>query len=115
MKLNSEVTSYISDASEGQQEILNNLRNLIHELGDISEAIKWGFPVFAKDSKDFAYLRTAKDHITLGFYNIDKLIDPDNLLQGEGNTLKHITFKSVDDIQAHVIREWLRQITKEQT
>lgn len=113
MNSSQEVETYISKTSIAQQEILTSLRNIILEQDDVSEAIKWGFPVFAKESMDFAYLRTAKDHITLGFYSINKLIDPDNLLQGKGNTLKHIKLKSVDDINAPLIREWLQQITKE--
>ena len=111
MTHNQEVTTYITKTSEEQQVVLLSVRKLIHELGGVSEAIKWKFPVFAKEGRDFAYLRFAKEHITLGFYNIDKIKDPDNLLQGEGNTLKHIKIKSIDEINAPVIREWLHQIT----
>ncbi|MFZ2593447.1 MAG: DUF1801 domain-containing protein [Minisyncoccia bacterium] len=111
MNDNQEVTTYITNASKEQHKILLELRKIIHELGGVSEDIKWKFPVFAKDGKDFAYTRTAKDHVTLGFYNIDKIKDPDNLLQGEGDTLKHIKIKSADDVNAPVIREWLHQIT----
>ena len=111
MNHNQEVTTYITKASKEQQEILLELRKIIHELGEVTEAIKWKFPVFAKGGKDFAYIRTAKDHVTLGFYNIDKIKDLNNLLRGEGNTLKHIKIKSVDEINAHVISEWLYQIT----
>lgn len=68
-------------------------------------------PVFEK-SKDFAYLRFAKKHITLGFYNIDKLKDPENLLQGEGNTLKHIKIIKLDTKIIQQIKKWLKQITE---
>lgn len=111
MKLNSKVTSYIASAPEEQIVILDTLRKLIHEtVGGVSEEIKWGFPVFAT-TKDFAYLRSAKKHITMGFYNIDKIQDPRNLLEGEGSTLKHIKIKSLGEINRSVISKWLHQIT----
>ncbi len=111
MNFNQKVTEYIDNATEEQIVILEALRKLIHEtVGNVSEEIKWGFPVFAK-TKDFAYLRFAKKHITLGLYNIERIQDPDNLLEGEGNTLKHIKIKSNDEIKQTVIAKWLKQIT----
>jgi hypothetical protein len=111
MNYNKKVTEYIDNATDEQIAILESLRKLVHETVDkVTEEIKWNMPVF-NNGKDFAYLRFAKKHITLGFYNIDKLIDPDNLLEGEGNTLKHIKIKSADDIKPKIIKEWLTQIT----
>lgn len=111
MNLNTKVTDYIANASEEQIVILEALRKLIHEsVENVSEEIKWGFPVFAS-TKDFAYLRYSKKHITLGFYSIDKIQDPDSLLEGEGNTLKHIKIKSKDEIKSKILVEWLQQIT----
>jgi hypothetical protein len=111
MNLNQKVTDYIANASEEQIVILEELRKLVHEtIDNVSEEIKWGFPVFAT-TKDFAYLRFAKKHITLGFYNIDKIQDPDSLLEGEGNTLKHLKIKSKDEIKSKILVEWLKQIT----
>ena len=111
MNYNPKVSDYISNATEEQIEILEVLRNLIHEtVENVSEEIKWGFPVFAQ-TKDFAYFRFAKKHITLGFYHIDKIQDPDNLLEGEGNTLRHIKIKKLEDIQTKTVSAWLVQIT----
>ncbi len=112
MKINKNVTEYIDKAPENQIETLELLRKLIHaSVSGVSEEIKWGFPVFAK-TKDFAYLRFAKKHITLGFYNIDKIEDPDNILEGSGNTLKHIKIKNKTDFDEKLITEWLKAIAK---
>ena len=111
MNINQKVSDYLNSATEEQIAILNVLRKLIHDtVANVSEEIKWNMPVF-NNGKDFAYLRFSKKHITLGFYNIDKILDPDNLLEGEGNTLKHIKIKSEHEIKRDVISLWLRQIT----
>jgi len=111
MNYNIKITEYINSAAEEQIETLQKLRKLIHEtIDNVSEEIKWKMPVFS-NGKDFAYLRFSKKHITLGFYNIDKIKDPDNLLKGDGNTLKHIKIKSADEINTKIISEWLKQIS----
>ena len=112
MNLNQKVSDYINKASIEQVEILEHLRSLIHQsVTGVSEEIKWGFPVFCK-TKDFAYFRFAKNHITLGFYNIDKINDPDKLLEGSGNTLKHIKIKNKKDINELVLKNWLCSIAE---
>ncbi|MBQ4821865.1 DUF1801 domain-containing protein [Aquimarina sp. MMG016] len=59
-------------------------------------------------------MRFAKKHITLGFYNIDKIKAPDNLLEGKGNTLKHIKIKRAEDIKIEMFINWLNKLqTKE--
>ena len=109
---NQKVTEYITKASVEQIATLETLRQLIHEtVENVTEEIKWNMPVFGK-TKDFAYLRFSKKHITLGFYHIDKLIDPDNKLEGEGNTLKHIKIIQLDNKQKQQIEKWLKQITE---
>ena len=112
MKLNEEVSKYISKADTEQIKLLEDLRVLIHNaVPGTSEAIKWGFPVFAKE-KDFTYLRFSKKHITLGFYNIAKIDDPDKHLEGSGNTLKHIKIRSKADINEELLSGWLKAISE---
>jgi hypothetical protein len=112
MNYNQKVTDYIGKASAEQITTLEALRQLIHEsVEGVTEEIKWNMPVFG-NTKDFAYLRFAKKHLTIGFYHIDKLKDPDNLLEGEGNSLKHIKITQLDSKQKQQIKKWLKQITE---
>lgn len=107
---NEEVTNYIAGASQDHIPLLETLRSIVHvAVPGSSEAIKWGFPVFAK-GKDFAYMRFAKKYVTLGFYNFDKIEDPDNKLEGTGNTLRHIKIAKQEDIDVSLISQWLRSI-----
>jgi hypothetical protein len=111
MNFNQHITDYIGKASADQIIALEKLRSLIHStVPNVSEAIKWNMPVF-NNGKDFAYMRFAKNHVTLGFYHIDKIQDPHHLLEGEGNTLKHIKIKHSTDIDPKIITQWLKQIT----
>lgn len=111
MNFNEEISDYIQKANDDQIEILETIRQLIHTaVPGTTEAIKWKIPVFAKD-KDYAYLRFAKKHITLGFYNIGKIEDPNNLLEGTGSTLRHIKIRKVEDIDEKLVTKWLKAIS----
>ena len=112
MNYNPNITAYIGKATEEQIVVLEKVRQLVHSsVKNVGEEIKWGFPVF-NNGKDFAYLRFAKKHITLGFYNIDKLKDPNHLLEGQGNTLKHIKLKELNNELKEQIVKWLNQIAE---
>lgn len=108
MKQSEKVTEYINKNSIEQILILETLRQLIHEaIPDTTENLKWGIPVFSK-TKVFTYLRCSKNHIALGIYNIDRINDKDGLLEGTGKTMKHLKFKSVEEVNSELISKWLR-------
>ena len=108
MKYTKNVTDYINKAPEKQIEILELLRKLIHSsISETHEAIKWGIPVFIK-TKVFTYLRSSKNHVTLGFYNCDRINDPDGRLEGTGKNMKHLKIKTIKDINDALITEWLK-------
>ena len=104
MDYNKKVTEYINNAPVDQAATLDFLRKLIHEsVSGVSEKIKWGFPVFAK-KKDFTYFRFSKKH------NIDKIEDLQNVLEGNGSTLKHIKIKNKTDFDQKLVVSWLKAI-----
>ena len=112
--MNTEVTEYIENVTLEQREIMQILREIIHEaVPDVVEEFKWSRPIF-KATKDFAYLKSNKSYVTLGFTKgFDKLNDPDNLLEGTGKTMRHIKLKSTTDIDRKLITEWLIIITND--
>jgi hypothetical protein len=105
-----QVTNYIIN-SGNQQEILQTIRQLIHEtVAQVTEEFKWGRPVF-RTNKDFAYLKTAKNYVTLGFFNFEKLNDPDNRLEGTGKGMRHIKIKTINDIDRNLLTAWFKAAT----
>ena len=113
-KMNNQVTEFIQNAPREQSEIMQMIRSLIREnVANVTEDFKWSRPIFKQD-KDFAYLNTSKSHVTLGFYrNVEKLNDPDGLLQGTGKTMRHIKLRSVADINSELLIAWFAALTQE--
>ena len=108
MNYNQTVTDYISKAPDNQIAILETLRELIHKsVPGTTEEIKWRMPVFKK-TKNFTYLSFSKNHVTLGFYNLNEEQDPKKLLEGEGKTMRHVKIKSLEDIDQKQFSTWLK-------
>lgn len=110
--MNRETDNYIEEATAEQKEIMTVIRKLIHDaVSEVEEQFKWSRPVFSK-GKDFAYLKTAKTHVTLGFMDFHKIHDPHGLLEGTGKDMRHIKIKRITDINADMLKEWFEAVSK---
>lgn len=106
--MNKDVTAYINNAPEDQKKIMETLRKLVHDaVPGVQEVFKWSRPVFTA-GKDFAYLKTAKTYVTLGFFQFDKLADPNGLLEGTGKDMRHIKIKNEGAIDKALLQQWLQ-------
>lgn len=112
--MNEEITEYINGAPEVQKNIMELIRSLIHQSVDgVVEEYKWSRPVF-KSTKDFAYLQTNKNHVNLGFSrNIDKLNDPNGILEGTGKTMRHVKIRAVSDIDVQLFSQWFVAVSED--
>lgn len=105
--MNTEVTEYILQAPEAQQQAMVQLRSLIARIvPDVNESMKWGRPVFSAE-KDFAYFKTGNKALTLGFFYRKCLSDPNGQLEGTGATMCHIKIKNTEDLQSFPISQWI--------
>ncbi len=106
-QMNEQITDYINNAPDEQKRIMNVVRQLIHEnVPGVREEFKWSRPVFSK-KKGFAYLRTAKEYVTLGFSDFHRLDDPGNLLEGTGKDMRHIKLRSADTMDKDLLKKWI--------
>ncbi len=108
--MNEKVTQYIENSIESQQSILIELRNLIHSLTpNVSEQYKWSRPVYAID-KDFCYLKTTKKHVTLGFFEFEKIETNKHLIEGSGKSMRHIKLSDVGEIEQLNIARMIQEV-----
>lgn len=108
---NPQVSSYIENAADWQQQIMDKLRSLIHQsVPGAVETLKWGRPVFTLQ-KDFAYLQANKNHVNLGFMNFHQIDDPNGILEGTGKDMRHIKMKSAENIDENLLKEWFVAVT----
>ena len=81
------IDEYINSARTFAKPIIEYLRNLMHKAcPEIQETIKWSFPHFTLDNKIVCHISAFKNHSSFGFWNVDKMDYPDEMLQKIGVT-----------------------------
>ena len=94
--MDKKVTNYIEKQKSPQKEILSALRQIINRnFPGIREDMKWGVPNY----EGRYYLVALKDHVNLGFFLKGLSEEEEKLFEGNGKTMKHIKFRSLDDIE----------------
>ena len=98
---------YFDEAPEQHKEVMKNLRILfLNNDLNITESYKWSRPVYGCP-KDFAYIKYAKKHVTLGFYDASILNDPMGKLEDEGLKMKHLKIKYWSEVDQNEIAHWI--------
>ena len=110
--MNQEVTTYIEKSAENHQEIMTKLRELILSVGpNVKEQFKWSRPVYAME-KDFCYLKATKKHVTIGFFEFDKIETNKQLIEGTGKSMRHVRINSPQEIDDFQIKNMLEEVLK---
>lgn len=103
------VDAYVAGLNEPLAEVAVRLRHLVMGAApSATESIKWGQPVY-EDNGPFCYFKANSGHITFGFWRGTELDDPDDRLQGDGDRMKHVALRSIDDVDDEAIGRWVRQ------
>ena len=111
-KKTSDVEGFIAGLEPPVKDLMKELRTLVRKAAPkLSEALKWGQPVYSGE-KNLMYLGKAKAHASLGFFMGAKMSDPDDLLEGSGNTLRHVTIRSKKDINKRKLSALIRQAVR---
>jgi hypothetical protein len=64
---------------------------------DATLSIKWGQPVWEKNGP-LAWARPAKEHFSFGFWRGAELTDSANVLEGDGDRMRHVKLTSAEDV-----------------
>src|SRR5688572_2617360 len=71
-------------------------------------AMKWGQPVWEQNGP-FAYARPSAEHLTFGFWRGADLEDPNSVLEGDGDRMRHVKITSIEDVSRLPLEEFIRE------
>ena len=81
---------------------------IVEACPGLAEAIKWGNPVFERNSK-VCYLAATREYVSLGFFNGAALSDPEGILEGTGKKMRHVKVRKLGDIRRDWFSCWVRE------
>jgi uncharacterized protein YdeI (YjbR/CyaY-like superfamily) len=80
-QLNKKVTEYISNSGDFAQEIMEHLRQIIHEsCPDAEEDIKWGTPHYSYKGDHLCMMAGFKNHCSFSLYKAEFMKDNEIIL-----------------------------------
>lgn len=106
------VDNYITQLENWQAEIVSEVRQIILTAApEAEESIKWAQPVYEINGP-FAYIKAFKNSVNFGFWRGVDINDPEGLLQGSGEKMRHFKLTSLDDINKPVFTDYVQQAIK---
>ena len=109
-----EVDQFIEDLPDDIQNITVALRKIIFDSSpELMEEYKWSMPNYSYNGL-VCYLQTSKKHVNLGFHkgNVLQEKDINNLLQGTGKTMRHISMKKMEEIQPEAFTTLIQEAVR---
>jgi hypothetical protein len=93
-----QIDEYVAKLPGWQQVIVERLISCVTTaVPDATVAIKWSQPVFTTNGP-FCYIKPAKAHVSFGFWWGARMNDPNGVLEGSGDKMRHMKFADGDEI-----------------
>lgn len=106
------VDEYIAGLETERADAVSQLREIVRDAApEASEAVKWAQPVYESNGP-FCYIKAFKNHVNIGFWRGVDLDDPNALLQGDGEKMRHIKIGDGKDIPKDDIRDFVQAAIK---
>lgn len=113
MKKYASFDAYLADQSAKNRAIIRALRKLVkHAEPKLQESVKWGNGCWVKGNAPVSYVYSAPDYVQFGFFRGSTLKDPKNLLEGNGQYVRHIKVRKTSDIDEKIFKQLLVQATR---
>jgi hypothetical protein len=104
---------YLADQPPKNQKIIRALRRFVQRAAPkLEESVKWGNGCWLKGKAPVAYVYSDVDHVQFGFIRGSSLEDPQGLLEGKGQYVRHVKVRKVADIDPRAFGALLRQAAR---
>ena len=113
MKRYANFDDYFVDQSPKNRSVIRALRAFVkHVAPGLRESVTWGNGCWLKGSVPVSYVYTTPDYVQFGFFRGSALQDPQGLLEGKGQYVRHIKMRKPSDIDEDVFVALLRQAAR---
>lgn len=103
------VDEYIDSLEGWQQDAAAQVRGIVTAAApEAKEAVKWAQAVYEVNGP-FAYIRAFKNSVNFGFWRGVDIDDPNGLLQGSGEKMRHVKLTGAADIEEEAFSAFVKQ------
>jgi hypothetical protein len=95
-----------------RQVVLTELSPCCENIYDAYSAVALGYGPSARLQDGICHIAVYTKHVNLGFNRGTTLPDPKRLLQGTGKWIRHMSFRTEEEVHRPEVLEYLRQAHK---
>lgn len=109
--MNSPLTEYLTTVADDLRPVVTELRRIIlATVPAAEESLKWGNLCYGVGT-GMLYLSSHRGHVNFGLVFGARIQDDTGRIEGTGKSLRHVKFRSVDEVQQLHDRlvDWCRQ------
>lgn len=104
---------YLRDQPAKNGTLIRALRVFVRKTSPkLVESVKCGNGCWVKGKIPIAYVYSAPDHVQFGFIRGSSLDDPKKLLQGNGQYVRHVKVRKLEDIDREAFTAFLREAVR---
>src|SRR2546423_11590953 len=92
--------------------VLEEMAPCYENIYDAYSAVAIGYGTSDRLRDGIFHIAVYSKHVNLGFNEGATLEDPKGILEGNGNQIRHISIKSIEDIKRPVLRAYIRRAKK---
>jgi hypothetical protein len=113
MKKYASFDDYLEDQPPRNRSTIRALRRFVKRVEPtLEESVKWGNGCWVKEKVPVSYVYSAPDHVQFGFFRGSALKDPQGLLQGNGQYVRHVKLRKPSDIDETAFKAFLHQAAR---
>jgi hypothetical protein len=113
MKAYADFDEYLADQRPKNRAIIRALRRFVKRVQPgLAEGVKWGNGCWIGKSAPVAYVYSDPGYVQFGFFRGSSLKDPQGLLEGKGQYVRHIKVRDAKAIDQRAFAALLEQAIK---
>ena len=111
MKAYPSFAAWKQDQSAANQRLISALSRLVEKAApEFNPGVKWGQGCWTLDGTPKVYFHAEPDHVQFGFFAGSSLDDPEGLLQGSGQHVRHVKVFSTRGIPKAALAAFIEQV-----
>jgi hypothetical protein len=113
MKKYGSFDEYLADQLPKNRSIIRTLRTFVKRVAPgLEESVKWGNGCWVMGNVPVAYVYSGPEYVQFGFFRGSRLKDPQRILEGKGQYVRHIKVRKASDIDEDMFRMLLQQAAR---
>lgn len=103
------VDEYVAGLEDWKAEIVEGVRKVILKAApEATEVVKWAQPVYESNGP-FAYIKAFKNYVNFGFWRGIDIPDPEGILEGTGEKMRHVKLSGISDIREELFEDFVKE------